>query len=416
MDEGVKSEPALVERSAHLALTLKITNVLLDAVSMDQPVKALVGRVAGLCHGAAVVYDADGVIVESVGEAPTHLIWNEISSTHATDQKLSIGRWHVRARSVALHDGVHMLAIGTRSEEILSQLGDVLLDTAERMLGAVNGIQHGASLRDRRENEHLLATLQDGVLPSREHRHWGQLSRYKFSGYVSLRALEAAAPRGESVTDADVERLIGSAKSFGVALLISIRRLDRDTPATISAVIPAAGLADAWLDHVAQTLSVGTSAAFGSLAETPAAFREAETALEIARSRARSFGADAGSAMATEIVRLDDVDLATWLLSQADRRQTAARIRNFLDSLLKSETLNETLVTYLALDQNIVATAHVMYVHANTIRYRLTKIEELFGEPVTSAAFVTNLYVSLQNAVLGRRRALGHPHGTHAIK
>lgn len=415
MDEGIESNLALVEETAHLALTLKITNLLLDAVSMDQPVKALVGRLANLCHGAAVVYDADGLIVESAGEAPTHLIWNEVSSTHTTDQGFSIGRWHVRARTVALHDGVHMLAIGSRGQGISSPLGDVLLDTAERMLGAVNGIQHGASLRDRRENEHLLATLQDGVLPSREHRHWGQLSRYKFPAYVALRAVETASPSGESTTDADVMRLIGSAKSFGVALLITIRRVDRDTPARISAVIPAAGRADAWLDHVAQTLSVGTSAPFAALAETPAAFREAETALEIALSRARSFGAQSGSVVATEIVRLDDVDVATWLLSQVDGRQTIARIRPVLDSLLKSETMHETLVTYLALDQNILATAHAMYVHANTVRYRLTKIEELFGQPVTSAAFVTNLYLCLQNAVLGRRRALGHHVGIDAV-
>lgn len=416
MDEKITANPAPVEQAAHLALILKITHLLLDAVSMDQPVKALVGRLANLCHGGAVVYDFDGVIVESVGEAPTHLIWNEVSSTHAHEQTFSIGRWHVRARTVALHDGVHVLAIGTRSEEVLTQLGDVLLDTAERMLGAVNGIQHGASLRDRRENEHLLAILQDGILPSREHRHWGQLSRYKFPAYVPLRALEVTAPRGESATNEDVERLIASAKSCGVPLLIAIRQVDRDTPATISAVIPAAGRADEWLTLAAQTLSVGTSVPFAALADTPAAFREAETALEIARSRACSFGANAGSGIATEIVRLDDVDLATWLLSQVDGRQTLARIRSVLDPVLTSETLKETLVTYLALDQNILATAHAMYVHANTIRYRLAKIEVQCGEPVTSAAFVTNLYLCLQNAVLGRRRALGHPGGIDAVR
>lgn len=415
MEQGIGAKPALAERAAQLTLTLEITNVLLNAVSMEEPVKALVGRVATLCHGAAVVYDAEGVIVESAGEAPTQLIWNEVSASHLTDQEFTIGRWQMRARTVALHDGVHVLAIGTRSEEVLPRLGNVLLDTAERMLGAVNGIQHGASLRDRRDNEHLLATLQDGVLPSREHRHWGRLAQYKFSAYVPLRAVEAAAPGGESVTEAHVQRLIESAKNFGVAMLISIRRLDQETPATISAVIPAAGRADAWLSQVAQMLTVGTSAAFGALAETPAAFREAETALEIARSRARSFGADAGSSMATEIVRLDEVDIATWLLSQVDGRQAMARIRPILRVLHGAETLHGTLVTYLALDQNIVATAQAMFVHANTIRYRLAKIEELFGEPVTSAAFVTNLYLCLQSAVLGRRRALGHSHGATPV-
>ena len=408
MEQGTGPQPSLADQAAELALTLKVTNLLLNAVSMEEPVKALVGRLADLCHGAAMVYDADGTIVESSGEAPTRLIWNEVAASHATDQEFSVGRWHMRTRTVALHDGVHVLAIGTRIEDLLPRLGDVLLDTAEHMLAAVNGIQHGASLRDRRDNAHLLATLQDGVLPSREHRHWGRLAQYKFSSYVPLRALEAAAPGGESATEAHVQRLIDSAKGFGVALLVSIRRLDQETPATISAVIPAAGRSEAWLNQAAQTLTVGTSAPFGALADTPGAFREAETALEIARSRARSFAAEAGPAIATEIVRLDEVDLATWLLSQVDGRQMMTRIRPILQELRGADTLHATLVTYLALDQNISATAQAMFVHANTIRYRLGKIEEMFGEPVTSAAFVTNLYLCLQSPVLGRQRALSH--------
>jgi purine catabolism regulator len=404
----IAQKSAPVEQADTLRLTLEITNILLNAVSMADPVKALVGQVAALCHGAAVVYGADGVIVESAGEAPTQLIWNEVSASHVTDQEFSIGRWQMRARTVALHDGVHVLAIGSRREDVLPLLGDVLLDTAERMLGAVNGIQYGATQRDRRNNEHMLATLQDGVLPSREHRHWGRLSQFNFSAYVPLRAIEAAMPGGEPTTEAHVQRLADSAKKLGVALLISIRKLDQQTPATINAIIPAVGRGEAWLNQAAQTLTVGTSAVFGALAETPAAFREAETALEIARSRARSLGADAGSTVTTEIVRLDDVDLGTWLLSQVDGRQATARIRSIVDPLRGAETLNETLVTYLALDQNIVATAQAMFVHANTIRYRLSKIEELFGEAVTSASFVTNLYLSLQNAVLGRQRALAN--------
>ena len=47
-----------------------------------------------------------------------------------------------------------------------------------------------------------------------------------------------------------------------------------------------------------------------------------------------------------------------------------------------------------------------MFVHANTVRYRLQKIEETYGEPITSAAFIANVYLCLQDEILGRAHEL----------
>ena len=100
--------------------------------------RALASRIGILCRGAAIIYDFEGTVIASTGEAPTQLIWNEVAATN---------------------------------------LRELLLDTSERLLGALYGIQHGATLRDRRDNEQLLASLHDGILASREHRFWAPQHR-----------------------------------------------------------------------------------------------------------------------------------------------------------------------------------------------------------------------------------------------
>lgn len=393
---------ALPADAAALRHALDLTNTLLEAVSMEEPAQALVSKIGMLCRGTSVVYDAEGRIVASAGEAPTQLIWNEIAASNVASLAFPIGRWEVRTRTVGLHDGVHVLAIATRNHELLATDGELLLDTAERMLGAVNGIQHGASLRDRRDNEHLIATLQDGVLPSREHRFWSRLAQFAFPGYLPLRAFDAAAAGGGSVTEQDAQWTLDSARAHGVPLLLTVRRLDQDSPATINGLVPETERSAGWLERVAHTFSVGASAPFGALAETPGAFREAELALGIARQRLAASPGAAG----TELIRLDRVDLCTWVGSQVDPRQLAARVAETLEPIAGNQALRETLVTYLALNQHVGATAEALFLHANTVRYRIAQVEERYGQPMSSAALVTNLTLALHDEILGRRRAL----------
>lgn len=393
------------EKVRLLQRELDVSSALLHAVSTDDPVASLTSQLSQLCRGTAVVYDADGVIIASAGEAPTQLIWNEISGTNVPNLEFSLGRWEVRTRTVGLHDGVHILALASRNVAQMESEGEIFLDTAERMLGAVSGIQHGASLRDRRDNEHLLAMLQDGVLPSREHRFWSRLTQFRFVAYVPVRAVDAATPVGVPLTEKTLVGLVESARKAGVPLLITIRKLDQDVPPTLNAIVPATKTADRWLSRISKELVVGVSAPFSALADTPSAFREAETALLIAQSRARFVNHGEGGT-ARLMVKLDEVDVTTWTLAHVDSKQLEQRILSVLDQFDESDMLRETLVTYLALDQNIGGTATAMFVHPNTVRYRLTKIEELYGEPVSSASFIANLYLCLQDEVLGRKHVL----------
>ena len=387
---------------ARLRTTLDLTNALLAAVSSTDPVHALTARMATLCHGTAVIYDFEGTVVASTGEAPTQLIWNEVSGTHRRELSLEIGRWHVRTRRVSLRAGVHVIAIASRGTDTLAEIGEQLLDTSERLLGAVHGIQYGATQRDRRDNEQLIAALHDGVVPAREHRFWSRLAQFRFPAYAPVRAVELAPTDGSSASEAQIANLIGRARSEDLPLLIMLRRADMDSPATVAAILPESPQSDAWIADVSRHFLTGVSAPFAALSRVSEGVREAETALSIARQWASA----AATPEAIGAVLIDRIDLATWLLSHVDARQLRARIERTLEPI-SSPQLRDTLVTYLAAEQNIAHTADALFVHPNTVRYRLARVEEAIGKPITSAFASANLILALYPELIGRSSSLG---------
>lgn len=384
-----------------LHTALDITNTLISAVSATDPVRALASRISTLCRGTAIIYDFEGTVVASTGEAPTQLIWNEIAATNRREISIEIGRWHVRTRRVSLRDGVHVIAIASRAVDTLDQIGELLLDTSERLLGAVHGIQYGATQRDRRDNEQLIATLHDGVLPAREHRFWSRLAQFRFPAYAPIRALELAPLTGGSATDAHLSILIGRARSDDLPFLTMLRRADMDTPATIAALIPDSEASSQWMALTSRDFLLGASAPSSALSAVPDSVREAETALGIARQwgGAAEIPGDIGA------VLIDRIDLSTWLLSHVDARQLRERIARTLEPL-GSAQLQETLITYLAAEQNVTRTAEALFVHPNTIRYRLTRIEEALGEPVTSPFALANVILAMHPELIGRASEL----------
>jgi DNA-binding PucR family transcriptional regulator len=386
----------------YLRTAVEVTNTLLTAISAPEPERALTARLSALIQGTAIIYDIEGTVIASTGEAPARLIWNEVAGTHRNDLETNIGRWSVHSRRVTLRDGNHVIALAARSADMIERRGALLLDTAERLFTALDGIAYGASLRNRLDNEQLLGALHDGVLSAREDRFWSRLAQFSFPSYSPVRCLEVAPFSGASASEAQVDDVYSRARSAQVPLLIMLRRTSVDAPATMSALVPASAQAEHWIDQMATGRLVGTSEPFASLTQVPAAVREAEAALRMGLGWAgvvaqpRTLGA----------IRTDRMSLSAWLLSHVNQRQLADHITRTL-APLQGTTLLETLVTYLASGQNIARTAQVLYIHANTVRYRLARVEEAIGAPITSATALADLVLALLPELVGRVDALG---------
>lgn len=381
----------------HARYTLHITNTLLAAITTTDPIRALAVQLASICHGAATIYDAEGTVVVSAGEAPARLIWNEVAASLRPQQEIEIGKWRVIARRVALSGETHVIALASRTHAVIERSGETVIDTAERILSMIHGLQYSAKLRERRDNEQLLATLQDGIPPSREHRLWSRLSQFHFSSYTDLIALEMAPVAAEAANETDLGTLIAHSRDHALPLLAGLRRADAGARATLSAVVPANQTAERVLERIARTNIIGISQPFSSLVEMPVATREAETALAIARKRTRAPGSGA-------TVRMDRIDLATWLLSRVGESPLAERARRTLAPINDDETLVSTLVCFLSSGRNVARTAEHLFIHENTVRYRIGRVEESLGGSLSDAAFLTNVTLALYEEILSGRR------------
>jgi hypothetical protein len=395
------NEPSSLSEVERLQTTLDVTNTLIAASSSTDPLRALTASISKICHGTSIIYDFEGAIVASTGAAPSQLIWNEASTTNRRDLSFEVGRWHVRTRRVSLRDGVHVIAIASQGGERLQQIGELLFDTAERLLGAVHGIRYGAVQRDRRDNEQLIAALHDGALPSREHRFWNRLEQFRFQPYSPIRALELAPIDGDTAHTSHLAQVIDRARTDELPLLATLRRTEADAPETIAAIVPSTAAAEAWITQISGKFLVGCSGASSTLSQVPQLVRESETSLGIARQWLISAESPNGHGA----VFMDRIDLSTWLLSHVDARQRNERVKRTLDAI-PSAQLRETLVTYLASDLNIARTAEAQFLHPNTVRYRLSRIEDSLAGPLTSPFNLANFILALHPAIVGRRAEL----------
>lgn len=87
---------------------------------------------------------------------------------------------------------------------------------------------------------------------------------------------------------------------------------------------------------------------------------------------------------AAHLVRYDDVELLCLLSGQGDltRRMVAREIGPLSGADKNLALVRETVLGYLT-TLNVEATADQLFVHKNTVRYRIAKAEELLGHPLS---------------------------------
>ncbi|MGI5459198.1 PucR family transcriptional regulator [Streptomyces sp. CA-249302] len=385
---------------------LRIQEDLLDALAADQPVKALVHRIGALTHGAAILYEESGRVVESTGQGPTVLIWSAVraGSSGGGRQGFTVGRWHVTARPVALRGVGYWIAIASRREQVIDELGQPILDATQKLLGAMRGLRALTAAQSVTEAAEILRTIRSGMTPDTASRVWDRLRSFRFERERAMRAFVATPKGGEGASSTDSpaptqpdrrDVVLELAQTYGLPLV-----LEADETGGFSGLAGDRVVLDDWLREAARTHHVGLSEPFDDLHLARARTRDAERALRVALRRRHS-AVKAGTTEESErpgsVLRFEDVDLVTWLLASRSPDAVTAKARQQLGDLLAREDLTATVAAYLTCNQDVRATAQAMFLHPNSVRYRLHRVEELLGAPITSAVVVANLYLALHD-------------------
>jgi sugar diacid utilization regulator len=134
-------------------------------------------------------------------------------------------------------------------------------------------------------------------------------------------------------------------------------------------------------------MAIGVSTLQDGLDRMREAYGEAVAALERARM--------AGGVVA--LPSLSAFDCLALFGSETARRRIPPAVRQFvLDDLAEDRVLTTTLLEYVASDFNTKVAAERLYVHPNTARYRLGKIEERTGCDLRHVADVIDLLIALR--------------------
>jgi hypothetical protein len=141
-------------------------------------------------------------------------------------------------------------------------------------------------------------------------------------------------------------------------------------------------------------LAVGVSTVHAMLAEVPAAYHEACLALQQLPSTSGVLG-------------LGELSVADYLIQRAGDdtawRLIPAGVREFAqDDAGQGGALSATLLGFVASDLNVKLAAERLFVHPNTVHYRLARIEERTGCSVRRLSDVLLLTIAIQ---LQQRRA-----------
>jgi sugar diacid utilization regulator len=167
--------------------------------------------------------------------------------------------------------------------------------------------------------------------------------------------------------------------------LVLIARVDQD-PARL---VEALAQAQERLAATGSKLAIGVSAVQSGLDRMASAYAEAQAALERVRAT--------GGTLALPVMSAFDC-LALFGRDTA-RRRIPEGVRRFVaEDLADGRILTTTLLEYVASDLNAKLTAERLYVHPNTARYRLAKIEERTGCDLRSVADVIDLVIAVRLA------------------
>jgi purine catabolism regulator len=95
------------------------------------------------------------------------------------------------------------------------------------------------------------------------------------------------------------------------------------------------------------------------------------------------------------LVRFEDFDLATFLVSEIPPERLDPKVDEILAVLRANPALDEAVSAYFAHDLDVAATAASLHLHRNSLRYRLARAEEELGRSFKEPATIAAVHIAL---------------------
>jgi purine catabolism regulator len=421
---------ALSSRDMHrLRRSVALQKQLLEVLLAEQDPGGLVRRVGELLGASMLLFSASGRIVgrsapagERGAERFARAAWGAYRAAAEGDAPRSVldvrGR-HVAFREVRAHGAVeHVLMAAYPEGSLISEFADEALTFAQRLLEVEAVTARNASLLRRRTRAGLMDMLMHGMGAGSE-----LAERMSYHGIdpaepwrvfaFAVGAAEAGRVDHPSVADALASALLGtvdrlleerevpflSRQNHGQALVLAPLGGHEDAAAVLSTITELAESAGARLRAV--RVEVGFSSALSGLDLVPRAVGQARLAL---RHASQAYGGD------VRVVAFDDLGGRYKVLDSLSDEQLQELEDGVVGRLAEADRqghsdLLRTLETLLACGGSAVEAAAALYVHRNTLRKRLARIEQVLGVDLSTTGGRVEAYLAVRaRDVLATRR------------
>lgn len=393
------STPAALLRTIHdasgsqdyaiLGRALSVQTELIDALTFPDVERELINRLATRLGVSAILYDERVEVLASQGDAPIHLIKDHIDLASDSERRITVGRWQVSISPLSVPTGIYWLALGwSESHELTYEIVRSIRFALQKLLTAYITTEAVTRRQDQAQRALLLVELLEGPTGTRLASLRDQLVLLHFPRegpyqvhLVRPRSADRRADQARgSVTPSDdvITRIQELAESRETSVLM----VEREDDYVI--LLPqqqafvrdlAAALPDA--EH-------GTSSMLGDLGEARAAVRQAEMSLLT-------------SARSGRPTPFDEVGFINFILAQVPTETLYEKAQEVLVGIPEGGLVEQTIVEYFRRGMDVQATARAMHLHPNSIRYRLSKAEDILGRPLTDPETITLLYLTLHD-------------------
>lgn len=384
-------------------LALKFLQRVMRHLPDEDQLGYVLSSIAAETNAAVLVFDFDGELMGSIGGAPSELIWEKVEES-GVELTAQVGKWVLRTRRLGPNRQGFTLVLATRVVEEVEASAE-LIDAAEIAINAVLAISRGDDARWLRENSELLETLEKGIPQAREHRFWPRLTEFGFTAHTSFMVIVDEVVSGEVPPSDYLWTLHERASSSSVPLLAAARLPIAPSDSVVHMLIPDTAAAKNWLMHDFSGRAVGISESRYSLTDVPIGLREAEDAQRVASARAEArMSAGEGYERITEVASYRELRLGAWSAVVSPIDQFRGRKRDLLAAFDQHAEILETVVIFLAHNLRVNDTAQQLFLHPNTVRYRLRRAEELLGGSLSSPLVLTDLTLVLEAEIWAHRK------------
>ncbi len=365
---------------------------LIRAFADASPLESIVQRLGRLVHSTVAVIALDGQVDAATGTMPV----TEIAAVLDEQSRLPIAQfdvreWRVLAAPVTASRGpsARWLVVASRGTAVTYELARAAVQITAPLVGALLRLSVTDRAQDRAIRQAVLDSALDDKPETVDVRSVG--ARISALGIdfttdvrsVVIRERSSVVDRRQDPVAAEevTSWLYSRLEAVDARYLLSRRPTEIVMVAGSDPVLQTltAELVGTW-----PSLTVGVGRSVAGVEDIRTSHRDAQIAVQHLTVRSDQ-----------TVMSFDDLDVVTQLLAEVPAERFAATAAPIAALLAENPIQLEALRAFFAANRDVKVAAESIFLHPNTLRYRLERLEHALGRSLREPAVTASLYCVL---------------------